>query len=185
MRYTIIFLALAALLLQACAPAPGGPAPADGAAGDAPYPDLGAAPELTNTVWLNTPQPLRLADLRGKVVLLDMWTFDCINCRNTIPYLRSWHEKYAAAGLVVIGNHFPEFGYEADLDNLRRAISELDVPYPVAQDNAGDTWQAYHNQYWPTLYLIDKRGHIRYLHIGEGSYEETETAIQDLLAEPA
>ena len=97
--------------------------------------------------------------------------------------MREWHEKYGSAGLVVIGNHYPEFGYEEDLDNLKAAIVDLDVPYAVAQDNDGATWRAYRNRYWPTLYLIDKSGHIRYVHIGEGRYAETEAAIQTLLAE--
>jgi hypothetical protein len=100
-----------------------------------------------------------------------------------IPSLREWHEKYSAEGLVVIGNHYPEFGYEEDLDNLKEAIVRLDVPYAVAQDNDGETWRAYRNRYWPTLYLIDKNGHIRYRHIGEGGYDVTEMAIQTLLAE--
>jgi len=97
--------------------------------------------------------------------------------------LRGWHEKYAPEGLVVIGNHYPEFSYEEDLDNLKEAIVRLEVSYPVTQDNDGVTWRAYKNRYWPSLYLIDKRGHIRYRHIGEGRYEETEAAIQALLAE--
>jgi thiol-disulfide isomerase/thioredoxin len=146
-------------------------------------PDRGPAPELENQVWINTDQPLRLQDLRGKVVLLEMWTFGCINCRNVIPYVRGWHEKYAQQGLVVIGNHYPEFGYEKELENLKEAVQRLDVPYPVAQDNDGKTWNAYGNRYWPTAYLIDKRGHIRFVQIGEGSYERTEAAIQELLAE--
>ncbi len=100
-------------------------------------PDLGEAPELNNEVWLNTDRPLRLADLRGKVVVLDMWTFGCINCRNVIPSLREWHTKYAEQGLVVIGNHFPEFDYERDLNNLKDALQRLNVPYAVAQDNDG------------------------------------------------
>ena len=101
-----------------------------------------------------------------------------------IPSLRGWHEQYASQGLVVIGNHYPEFEYEADLGNLKEAIERLKVPYPIAQDNDGLTWQAYRNYYWPALYLIDKRGDIRYKHIGEGGYEETEAAIQALLDEP-
>jgi thiol-disulfide isomerase/thioredoxin len=149
------------------------------------YPDLGPAPEIAGKVWLNTDAPLRLADLRGKVILIEMWTFDCINCRNTIPSVRGWYEKYSAKGLVVIGNHFPEFSFETDLNNLKQAIADLKVPYPVVQDNQGVNWAAYKNIYWPTLYLIDKRGHIRYQHIGEGAYAETEAAIQDLLKEPA
>jgi cytochrome oxidase Cu insertion factor (SCO1/SenC/PrrC family) len=101
-----------------------------------------------------------------------------------IPSLREWHETYAPEGLVVIGNHYPEFNYERDLDNLKEAVKEYDITYAVAQDNDRKTWGAYNNRYWPTLYLIDKRGHIRYVHYGEGRYEETENAIQQLLAEP-
>ena len=100
-----------------------------------------------------------------------------------IPSLRGWYEKYASNGLVVIGNHYPEFNYEEDLDNLNDAVDRFDIPYPVAQDNDGKTWRAYTNRYWPTLYLIDKGGNIRYIHIGEGQYEATEAAIQALLSE--
>ncbi len=145
--------------------------------------DLGPAPELTNTTWLNADSPLRLAGLRGKVVLIDMWTLGCINCQHVIPSLKAWYGKYRDQGLVIIGNHFPEFSYEADPNNLKDAVARFGIEYPVAQDNSGATWNAYKNQYWPTLYLIDKRGHIRYIHIGEGAYAETENAIQDLLAE--
>ena len=146
-------------------------------------PDLGLAPELTNDVWLNVDAPLRLADLRGKVVIVEMWTFGCINCQNVIPSLKEWHAKYNDQGLVIIGNHFPEFSYEENLDNLKEAISRYDIQYPVAQDNDGATWRAYKNHYWPALYLIDKQGHIRYVHIGEGRYKETEENIQALLEE--
>ena len=146
-------------------------------------PDLGKAPELENEVWLNTDQPLRLEQLRGKVVLLDMWTFGCINCQHVVPSLREWYGKYGDQGLVVIGNHFPEFNHERDLDNLKAAVERLEIAYPVAQDNDGKTWREYENHYWPTLYLIDKRGHIRYKHVGEGAYQETEDAIQALLSE--
>ena len=97
--------------------------------------------------------------------------------------MREWHNKYKDDGLVIIGNHYPEFSYEADLDHLKQAVADLDITYPVAQDNDRATWKAYKNHYWPTLYLIDKRGHIRYVHIGEGAYEITEAAIQELLAE--
>ncbi len=145
--------------------------------------DLGPAPELTNETWINTPTPLRLADLRGKVVLLDMWTFACINCRHTIPSLNGWYEKYSGEGLVIIGNHFPEFSYEADLGNLQKAVKDAGIQYAVAQDNDGDTWKAYENSYWPTMYLIDKKGHIRYVRVGEGGYDLTEAAIQELLTE--
>lgn len=146
-------------------------------------PDLGPAPELANTVWLNTNGPLRLADLRGQVVLLDMWTFECINCQHVIPHLRDWYNQYKDQGLVIIGNHFPEFAYERDLSNLEKALADWNISYPVDQDNDGATWNAYHTLYWPTLYLIDKRGHLRYTRIGEGGYDTTESAIQSLLAE--
>lgn len=145
--------------------------------------DYGPAPELANESWLNVDHPLRLADLRGKVVLLDMWTFECINCIHIIPSLRDWYQKYSDQGLVIIGNHFPEFSFEHDIVNLRAAMQQLNVAYAVTQDNDGATWNAYGNRYWPTVYLIDKKGHIRYLHIGEGAYDTTEQAIQDLLKE--
>ena len=146
-------------------------------------PDLGPAPELTNDIWLNVDAPLRLANLRGKVVIVEMWTFGCINCQNVMPALKEWHNQYKEAGLVIIGNHFPEFSYERDLENLKTAVVQNDIQYAVAQDNNGATWQAYKNIYWPALYLIDKQGHIRYIHIGEGNYKETEQNIQALLAE--
>jgi thiol-disulfide isomerase/thioredoxin len=149
----------------------------------ASLPDLGPAPELTNSVWLNTDSPLRLADLRGKVVGLEMWTFGCINCQHVIPFLKAWYADYKDQGFVIIGNHFPEFGYESDLDNLKEAVALYGIQYPVAQDNEGATWNAYNNMYWPALYLIDKRGHIRYVHFGEGAYQETEANIKALLAE--
>jgi thiol-disulfide isomerase/thioredoxin len=153
----------------------------------APYPNWGAAPEIENDVWLNTEDnaPLRLADLRGQVVLLEFWTFGCINCQHVLPYVRRWHDRYHEQGLQVIGIHFPEFSYEADYNNLVAALARLDVPYPVAQDNDGLTWDAYGQRYWPTLYLIDKRGNLRYQRIGEGGYEQTEAAIRALLAENA
>jgi len=151
--------------------------------GRSSLPDLGAAPELTTEVWLNTPSPLRLQQLNGKVVLLEMWTYGCINCRNVIPSLKEWHTRYAGDGLVIIGNHFPEFAQERDLQNLKDAVKNLGIEYAVTQDNDGVTWQAYNNRFWPSLYLIDKKGHIRYTHIGEGQYQETERAIQELLVE--
>jgi thiol-disulfide isomerase/thioredoxin len=182
---------LLAALVAACGqaasanptPAGGTPRPEETAVVRANLRDYGAAPELQNKVWLNTAGPLKLAEMRGQVVLLDMWTFDCINCQHVIPSLRAWYDTYHARGLAVIGNHFPEFQYEADLGNLKDAIGRLDVRYPVAQDNDGQTWRAFDTHYWPTLFLIDKRGHIRYQHIGEGAYSETEAAIQSLLAE--
>ncbi len=149
----------------------------------ASLPDLGLAPELTNDVWLNVDSPLRLADLRGKVVMVEMWTFGCINCQNVMPSLKEWHATYKDQGLVIIGNHFPEFSYEKDLANLKDAITRDGIQYAVAQDNDGATWRAYKNHYWPALYLIDKQGHIRYVHIGEGRYKETEENIKVLLEE--
>jgi thiol-disulfide isomerase/thioredoxin len=146
-------------------------------------PDLGVAPELTNDIWLNVDGPLRLADLRGKVVIVEMWTFGCINCQNVMPALKEWHARYKDQGLVIIGNHFPEFSHEADLKNLKEAVARFDIPYPVAQDNDGATWRAYKNHYWPALFLIDKQGHIRYVHVGEGRYMQTEENIKALLEE--
>ncbi len=147
------------------------------------YPLQGMAPELVGDTWLNAEAPLRLADLQGSVVLLEMWTFGCINCRNTLPAVKDWHARYAGQGLVVIGNHYPEFDYEADLENLKQAVADLDITYPVVQDNAGENFLAYRSRYWPTLYLIDKQGRLRYTHIGEGAYDETEHAIATLLSE--
>ena len=175
---------LIAFIIFGCAPQQTEVRPTDSSMStSATLPDLGLAPELTNDVWLNVDSPLRLADLRGKVVMVEMWTFGCINCQNVIPSLKEWHAKYNDQGLVIIGNHFPEFSYEEDLGNLKEAISRYDIQYPVAQDNEGATWRAYKNHYWPALYLIDKQGHIRYVHIGEGRYKETEENIKALLEE--
>jgi thiol-disulfide isomerase/thioredoxin len=182
----ISFFLFLTILLTACgAAAASSVSQPEQPAGKSDLPDLGPAPELTNTTWLNVDSPLRLANLRGKVVLLDMWTFDCINCQHVLPALKGWHDQYANKGLVIIGNHYPEFSHEADLNNLKAAVAQNGILYPVAQDNDGKTWTAYRNQYWPTMYLIDKKGHIRYVHIGEGAYDETEAAIQALLNEPA
>ena len=170
-------LLVASLFLAGCASAGGFPTSTVGLS------DLGPAPELTDQIWLNTDKPLRLADLRGKVVLLEMWTFECINCLHVLPYIESWYASYADQGLVVIGNHYPEFEYEANLDNLEKAVHDLGILYPVAQDNQGANWRAYNSQAWPTLYLIDKQGHIRYIYVGEGGYQQTEDAIRTLLAE--
>jgi thiol-disulfide isomerase/thioredoxin len=144
--------------------------------------DLGPAPELRNDVWLNS-DPLRLVDLRGKVVLLEFWTFGCINCRRVIPYMREWHQRYAGDDFVVVTIHYPEFRYEEDIDNVRQALAMNEIEYAVAIDNDGLTWRAYKQRYWPTRYLIDREGHIRYRHIGEGGYDVTDKAIRQLLAE--
>ena len=142
----------------------------------------GQAPEIENETWLNS-EPLRLADLRGKVVMVEFWTFGCWNCRNIEPYVKSWHEKYASNGLVVIAIHSPEFQYEHDVNRVKGYIQDHELPYAIPIDNEFKTWRQYQNRYWPTLYLIDKRGTIQYIKIGEGSYERTEREIQRLLAE--
>ena len=141
------------------------------------------APELTKITSYINSQPITLADLRGKVVLVDFWTYSCINCIRTIPYLNAWHEKYADDGLVIVGIHTPEFEFEKDYNNLKAAVKKFDIKYPIAQDNEKVTWNAYENLYWPRKYLIDTEGYIRYDHIGEGAYAETEKVIQSLLAE--
>jgi cytochrome c biogenesis protein CcdA/thiol-disulfide isomerase/thioredoxin len=132
--------------------------------------------------WLNSP-PLTADGLRGKVVLVDFWTYSCINCLRTIPYVRAWAEKYKDQGLVVIGVHTPEFAFEKKLSNVRNAVSELKIGYPVAVDNDYAIWRAFFNQYWPAHYFIDTQGRIRHHHFGEGDYEESERVIQQLLAE--
>jgi len=154
-------------------------------AGEA-LPDLGAAPDFTgNERWFNTRDgsPLSLRDLRGKVVLVDFWTYTCINCVRTLPYLAAWHRKYADDGLVIVGVHTPEFTFERDAGNVADAIDREGLRYPVAQDNGYRTWEAYGNQYWPAKYLIDARGHVRYTHFGEGAYDKTEANIRTLLAD--
>lgn len=140
------------------------------------------APDIDNKIWLNsTPQHLK--DLRGKVVLVEFWTFGCYNCRNIEPYVKEWHAKYADQGLVVIAIHSPEFNYERAVDNVQEYIDENQIPYAVPIDNDFETWKKYRNRYWPTLYLIDKQGIIQYVRIGEGGYKETDRQIRRLLTE--
>src|SRR3954454_4259544 len=151
-------------------------------------PKLGAAPEIQGTQrWFNTPgdKPLSLAALRrhNRVVLVDFWTYTCINCIRTLPQLKAWDAKYRDAGLTIIGVHTPEFPFEKDAGNVRSAIAQNGIHYPVAQDNDYATWNAYGNQYWPAHYLIDANGQVRYVHFGEGKYAETERAIRALLEE--
>jgi thiol-disulfide isomerase/thioredoxin len=134
------------------------------------------------TAWVNS-QPLNTQDLRGKVVLVDFWTYTCINWRRTMPYLRAWAEKYQDNGLVVVGVHTPEFSFEKDLDNVRRAAREQRVDYPIAVDNGYAIWKAFDNHYWPALYFIDAQGHIRHHQFGEGDYDRAEQVIQQLLTE--
>jgi thiol-disulfide isomerase/thioredoxin len=132
--------------------------------------------------WLNS-QPLTAAELRGKVVLIDFWTYTCINWRRSLPYVRAWSERYKDNGLVVIGVHSPEFEFEKDLGNVRRAVTEIKVDHPVAIDSDHAIWQAFMNQYWPARYFIDAQGRIRYHQFGEGEYEQGEAVIRQLLTE--
>jgi thiol-disulfide isomerase/thioredoxin len=134
------------------------------------------------TAWLNSP-PLTATELRGKVVAIDFWTYSCINWMRALPYTRAWAEKYKDQGLVVIGVHAPEFAFEKDLDNVRRAAKDMRVDYPIAVDNDFAIWRAFNNAYWPALYLVDARGRVRYRHFGEGDYEKSERMIQKLLKE--
>ncbi|MBT2341594.1 MULTISPECIES: cytochrome c biogenesis protein DipZ [Pseudomonas] len=151
-----------------------------------PMPDLeakGAMPSLDGAVqWLNSPA-LSAESLRGKVVLVDFWTYDCINCQHTLPYVNGWAKKYEKDGLVVIGVHTPEYGYEKLIDNVREQVRKLDIRYPVAIDNRYAIWRAFDNQYWPAHYFIDAKGQVRYSHFGEGRYGEQEQVIQQLLQE--
>jgi cytochrome c biogenesis protein CcdA/thiol-disulfide isomerase/thioredoxin len=143
----------------------------------------GTLPDLSGaTQWLNSP-PLTAASLKGKVVLIDFWTYSCINCLRTIPYVRAWAEKYRDQGLVVIGIHAPEFAFEKNVDNVKAAIASFKIDYPVAIDNDYALWRAFQNHYWPAHYFVDAQGRIRYHHFGEGAYDESERVIQKLLAE--
>jgi thiol-disulfide isomerase/thioredoxin len=151
---------------------PAAPPPAE-----AMIPSLSAA-----TAWLNSP-PITTQELRGKVVLIDFWTYTCINWRRTAPYLRAWVERYGNSGLVLIGVHSPEFVFERDLDNVRQLVKDIGVPYPVAVDSDFAIWEAFGNQYWPALYVFDSRGRLRHKQFGEGGYEDAERVIRKLLEE--
>lgn len=141
------------------------------------------APEIIpGGAWFNS-EPLTLSKLRGKVVVIDFWTYSCINCQRTLPYLREWNEKYKDKGLVIIGVHAPEFEFEKSEKNVSQAIKDFQLTYPIVQDNDFATWRAYSNRYWPAKYFIDKDGYVRYSHFGEGAYDESEKVIQDLLGE--
>ena len=160
------------------------------AAGNTPdrLKDFGPAPDFAGIgAWINTPgsQPLSLANLRGKVVLVDFWTYSCVNCIRTLPYLKAWYSRYHDAGLVIVGVHTPEFAFEHVVGNVRRAVREHDISYPVAVDDGYKTWNAWANQYWPADYLIDRKGHVRDAHFGEGAYGQTEDNIRTLLGERA
>ncbi|MBD2059666.1 thioredoxin family protein [Oculatella sp. FACHB-28] len=149
----------------------------------AELPIEGELPSLVGaTTWLNS-QPLTVDELRGKVVLINFWTYTCINWLRQLPYVRAWAEKYQDQGLVVIGVHTPEFEFEKNLDNVRRALTDMRIDYPIAVDNDYAVWRAFGNRYWPALYLIDTQGRIRHHHFGEGEYERSEQVIQQLLSE--
>lgn len=146
---------------------------------------LGRAPELVGVdPWFNTPdgEPLKLTALRDRVVLLEFWTFACVNCQRTLPFLRRMHGRYRG-DFTVVGVHSPEFAFERSVQNVERAVREHGLEYPVGLDNEFLAWNAYGNRYWPTTYLIDRAGRIRYTHIGEGAYGRTEAAVRALLAE--
>ncbi len=147
--------------------------------------DLGQAPELTGIrAWINS-DPLTMASLRGKVVLVEFWTFACINCIHVQPYVKAWSERYADAGLVVLGVHTPELSFERELSNVRDAVAKADLRYPVAFDPDFATWNAYRNSYWPALYFVDRTGRIRHTHFGEGDYDGSEQVLRELLSAPA
>jgi cytochrome c biogenesis protein CcdA/thiol-disulfide isomerase/thioredoxin len=176
--------ALEQRLLDTLHPASAAAAPASGSAGESEALAVeGAMPPLIGAVeWLNSP-PLTTEGLRGKVVLVDFWTYSCINCLRAIPYVRAWAEKYAAQGLVVIGIHAPEFAFEKSVSNVRKAVADLEIAYPVAIDNDYAIWRAFKNEYWPAHYFVDANGRIRHHHFGEGDYDGSERVIQQLLKE--
>ena len=141
-----------------------------------------AAPEISSGQWINS-DPLTLKSLHGRVVLLDFWTFACYNCRNTLPSLKKWDTQYRNKGLTIIGVHTPELDFERDIDQLRREVAGLGIKYPVVTDQDYSTWKAYGVEAWPTLFVLDKEGRVRWTHVGEGYYDETEAVIKKLLAE--
>lgn len=141
------------------------------------------APEFGRGQWLNSEHPLTMTGLRGQAVLVDIWEYTCINCLRTLPYLREWHRRYADKGLTIVGVHTPEFRFGRERQPLEAAIRDLDIPYPVLMDNQYETWDAFANRFWPSKYLIDQRGYIRFQSHGEGGYDEFERAIQAVLLE--
>jgi cytochrome c biogenesis protein CcdA/thiol-disulfide isomerase/thioredoxin len=160
------------------------PQTAAGNTAEAELDDFGPAPEFTGlAAWLNS-KPLTIAQLRGRVVLIDFWTYSCINCLRTLPHIKAWDERYRQLGLTIVGVHTPEFAFEHKESNVRENVKRLGLRYPIALDNDYGTWQAWTNNYWPAKYLIDRAGHVRFYHFGEGEYSKTEATIRTLLAEP-
>ena len=139
-------------------------------------------PEITSSDWINS-EPQSFSGLRGKVVLVEFWTFGCYNCRNVEPQVKQWHQQYADRGLVVIGIHSPEFAYEKDIDAVTRYVRDHGIRYAVAVDNDFVNWNRFGNRYWPSMYLVDKRGVVRYVRVGEGGYDQTQRVIEALLKE--
>jgi thiol-disulfide isomerase/thioredoxin len=139
-----------------------------------------SAPDVVPSGWINTPG-LTPADLKGKVVLYEFWTFGCYNCKNVLPHVKAWHARYAKDGLITLSIHTPEFDYEGKVENIQKFVTENNITYPVALDPDSNIWRAFQNHYWPNMYLHDQQGQRRYEHIGEGSYDETEDAIRSLL----
>ena len=172
MNIKSIFLIACCLVAAACTP---------GAHADDRTAPL--APEFTGiSHWINS-EPLTMSQLRGKVVLVEFWTYSCINCIHVAPHVKQWHHDYKDQGLVVVGVHTPEFGYERIQRNVETAVKRHGIEYPVAQDNGYRTWNAFGNQYWPALYLVDRDGRVVYRHFGEGGYDRTEARIKALLAQ--
>lgn len=140
------------------------------------------APEFAAGTWINS-EPLTIKGLRGRVVLLEFWTFGCYNCRNTLPYVNRWHDRYSDKGLTIVGVHSPEFEGERNVDKVRKQVASLGIRFPVITDNDYQTWRAYEVEAWPTIFLLDKTGRVRWMHVGEGAYDEAERMIQKLLEE--
>ena len=182
--YLVIAVVVGAVALSAVLVAAGSnPSSISGRVDTSHLPDDGPAPALDAKGWINSP-PLTPADLTGKVVLYDIWTYSCINCVRTFPYIRAWYDRYRADGLVVVGVHSPEFDFEKVHSNVEGAVKRLDVTWPVALDDDMTIWNAFNNQYWPADYVADRTGHVRYKHFGEGDYDNTENVLRTLLGVP-
>ena len=145
-------------------------------------PDSSKAPEFAEGTWINS-EPLTIKGLSGRVVLVEFWTFGCYNCRNTLPFVNRWHDRYSDKGLTIVGVHSPEFDSERNVDNVRKQVASLGIRFPVVTDNDYKTWGLYKVEAWPTIVLLDKMGRVRWTHVGEGAYDEAERTIQKLLAE--